>query len=203
MPDVLIQEEFINWYGKELLKSKEGKTHLLFYDPVHQLHNTINGKCWQAKGGHNTIVLPSNTGRKRITILGAISPVNHKFTSIILEGMVDKEVTMEVLKNIRETYNDDKEIIIIMDNAKYNRAYAVQDLAKQLNITIKFLPPYSPNLNLIERVWKFLKKKLKNKYIEKFADFKLWINDFCKYFDEFKSEISKLISDNIQIIKAA
>ncbi len=200
---MLIQEEFIDWYGKELLKSKEGKTHLLFYDPVHQLHNTINGKCWQAKGGQNTIVLPSNTGRKRITILGAISPVNHKFTSITLEGMVDKEVTIEVLKNIRETYNDEKEIIIIMDNAKYNRAYVVQDIAKKLNITIKFLPPYSPNLNLIERVWKFLKKKLKNKYIEKFEDFKLWINDFCKNFDEFKSEVSKLISNNIQIIKAA
>jgi transposase len=203
LPNVSIQEEFIDWYGKELLKSKEGKTHLLFYDPVHQLHNTINGKCWQAKGGQNTIVLPSNTGRKRITILGAISPVNHKFTSITIEGMVNKEVTVEVLKNIRETYNDDKEIIIIMDNAKYNRAYVVQDIAKKLNITIKFLPPYSPNLNLIERVWKFLKKKLKNKYIEKFEDFKLWIYDFCKYFDEFKDEISKLISNNIQIIKAA
>ena len=198
-----IQEEFIDWYEKELLKSKKGENHLLFYDPVHQLHNTINGKCWQAKGGHNTVILSSNTGRKRITILGAISPVDHQFTSITLEGMVDKEVTMEVLKNIRETYNDDKEIIIIMDNAKYNRAYVVQDLAKQLNITIKFLPPYSPNLNLIERVWKFLKKKLKNKYIEKFDDFKLWINDFCKNFDDFKSEISRLISNNIQIIKAA
>jgi transposase len=149
------------------------------------------------------MVLPSNTGRKRITILGAISPVDYQFTSITIEGMVDKEVTIEVLKNIREAYNDDKEIIIIMDNAKYNRAYIVQDIARSLNITIKFLPPYCPNLNLIERVWKFLKKKLKNKYIEKFEDFKMWINDFCKYFHEFKNDISKLISSNIQIIKAA
>ena len=117
--------------------------------------------------------------------------------------MVDKKVTLEVLKNIRQTYDDGKEIIMIMDNARYNRAYVVQDLAKQLNITIKFLPPYCPNLNLIERVWKFLKKKLKNKYIEHFADFKLWINDFCKNFDDFKSEISQLIANNIQIIKAA
>ena len=199
----MIQKEFISWYEKELQRSKEGETHLLFYDPVHQLHNTINGKCWQAKGGHNTVVLSSNTGRKRITILGAISPINYQFTSITLEGMVDKEVTMEALKNIRKTYNDDKKIIIIMDNAKYNRAYVVQDLAKQLNISIKFLPPYSPNLNLIERVWKFLKKKLKNKYIEKFDDFKYWIDEFCKNFYEFKSEIAKLISNNIQIIKAA
>jgi len=47
------------------------------------------------------------------------------------------------------------------------------------------------------------KKEIEKRYIEKFEDFKLWINDFCKYFDEFKSEISKLISNNIQIIKAA
>ena len=117
--------------------------------------------------------------------------------------MVDKEVTIEVLKNIRKTYNDNKEIIIILDNAAYNRAYVVQDVAIELNIKLKFLPPYSPNLNLIERVWKFLKSKLKNKYIEKYTDFKLWINNFCKYFENYNSEISKIISNNIQIIKAA
>ncbi len=186
-----------------MIKARSGKIHFLFYDPVHQLHNTINGKCWQTKGGDNTIVLSSNTGRKRITILGAINPINYKFTSITLEGMVDKEVTNVTLKNIREDYADGKEIVMVMDNAKYNRAYMVQDYAKELNITIKYLPPYSPNLNLIERVWKFLKNKLKNMYIEKFSDFKLWINDFCKNFDLHQDEISKLISNNIQIIKAA
>lgn len=203
IPDVIIQKEFINWYEKEIEKAKASKIHLLFYDPVHQLHNTINGKCWQSKGGNNTIVLQSNTGRKRITILGAINPVNYQFTSITLEGMVDKDVTNVTLKNIREAYNDEKEIVIIMDNAKYNRAYIVQDYAKELNITIKYLPPYSPNLNLIERVWKFLKNKLKNKHIEKFDDFKIWINNFCKNFDSYQNEISKLISNRIQIIKTA
>ncbi len=114
---------------------------------------------------------------------------------------MNQDVTKVTLKNIRETYNDGKNIVIIMDNAAYNRAYPVQDYAKELNITIKYLPPYSPNLNLIERVWKFLKSKLKNKYIEKYKDFELWINDFCKNFDNYKNEIQKLIADKIQIIK--
>jgi transposase len=134
--------------------------------------------------------------------LGAINPLNHKFTSLIIEGMVDKEVTKVTLKNMREEYDDGKEIVVIMDNAAYNRAYPVQDYAKKLNIRIKYLPAYSPNLNLIERVWKFLKSKLKNKYIEKYEDFKLWINNFCKNFDEYKVEIEKLIANRIQIIKA-
>lgn len=175
----------------------------MFYDPVHQLHNTINGKCWQTKGGKNTIMLPSNTGRKRITILGAINPINFCFTSLTLEGMVDKIVTKSVLDNIKKTYNDGKPIEIIMDNATYNRSYEVQDYAVELGITIKYLPPYSPNLNLIERVWKFLKRKLKNKYIEKYEDFKIWINNFCKNFDIYHDEIATIISGNIQIIKEA
>jgi transposase len=181
----------------------EGEFHLLFYDPVHQLHNTINGKCWQEKGKNGTISLPSNTGRRRVSILGAINSLTCKFTCMTLEGMVDKEVTKHCLDNIRQAYNDRKEIVIIMDNAKYNRAYEVQDYAKKLNITIKYLPPYCPNLNLIERVWKYLKKKLKNTYIEKYADFKEWINNFCKDFDDYKSDIEKIISNKLQIIKAA
>jgi transposase len=204
LPSIGVQQEFIDWYFKILEKAKNKEIHILFYDPVHQLHNTINGRCWQQKGGKNTIALPSNTGRNRITILGAINPaLDYKFTSIVLEGMVDKTVTKECLKNIRETYIDGKEIFIIMDNAKYNRAYAVQDYAKELNITIKYLPPYCPNLNLIERIWKYVKKRLKNKYIEKYEDFKKWINEFCENFDDYKIDIEKLITNKIQIIKAA
>ncbi len=201
-PDEETQREFVNWYELKLEEAKKGNLHILFYDPVHQLHNTINGKCWQKKGGDNTIVLRSNTGRKRISIVGALNPVTQNLTSLIVEGMVDKEVTKAALKNIREDYDDNKEIIIIMDNAAYNRAYPVQDYAKELNIKIKYLPPYSPNLNLIERIWKFLKSKLKNKYIEKFKDFKLWINNFFKNFSNYKIEIKKLVSNKIQILKA-
>ena len=138
-----------------------------------------------------------------MSILGAINPVTHDFTSLTLEGMVDKEVTKCCLDNIREAYNDGKEIVVIMDNAKYNRAYEVQSHAESLSITIKYLPPYCPNLNLIERVWKYLKRKMKNQYIEKYSDFKKWIEDFCKNFGDFKKEISKIISNKLQIIKAA
>jgi transposase len=202
LPSEDIQNEFVSWYENAITQAMEEKIHLLFYDPVHQLHNTINQKCWQAKGGANTVVLQSNTGRKRITILGAINPVNYDLTSIVLEGMVDKDVTNVAIKNIRENYSDGKKVIIIMDNAKYNRAYQVQDYAKSLNIEIKFLPPYAPNLNLIERVWKFLKSKLKNKYIENFEDFREWIMSFCKNFKNYENEITKIISSRIQILKA-
>lgn len=203
LPDETIQKEFVDWYLLSLKEAVKGKHHMLFYDPVHQLHNTINGKCWQLKGSKGTIQLPSNTGRKRVTVLGAINPINMKFTSIIMTGMCDKEVTKKALENIREDYPDKNKIILIVDNAAYNRAYEVQDYAKALNIEIKYLPPYSPNLNLIERLWKFLKKIFKNRYIENFNDFVAEIESFCKNFDCYYDEISKIISTKIQIIKAA
>ena len=197
-----MQKEFVRYYREELDKGINGEKHILFYDPVHQLHNTVNGKCWQETGGAGTVTLPSNTGRRRITILGATNPVDYSLTSLVLEGMVDKETTKAALKNIRDTYSDGKQIEIIMDNAAYNRAYPVQDYARELNIRINYLPPYSPNLNLVERIWKFLKMKLRNKYIEHFADFKVWINSFCENFLDYKDEVEKIISNKIQIIKA-
>jgi transposase len=69
--------------------------------------------------------------------------------------------------------------VIILDNARYNHAKEVIILADKLGIKLLFLPPYSPNLNLIERVWKFLKKVLKNKYTPNFNDFVEKINNTC------------------------
>jgi transposase len=103
---------------------------------------------------------------------------------------------------VSQTYSDGKPIIIVMDNAKYNRAYSVQNYAKTLGIIIKYLPPYAPNLNLVERVWRFLKSELKNKYIENFEDFKEWIMNFCKNFKIYENEMKTIISNKIQILKA-
>ena len=113
LADIEKQVEFVEWYIKMVKLGLTGELHLLFYDPVHQLYITINGKCWQEKGKNGTINLPSNTGRKRITILGAINPLTYKFTCLTLEGMIDKEVTKHCLENIRHAYNNQKEIVII------------------------------------------------------------------------------------------
>jgi transposase len=64
-------------------------------------------------------------------------------------------------------------IVIVLDNARYQRCKLVEDLAKELGVTLQFLPSYSPNLNLIEWLWKFVKKKcLYNSYYGTFEAFK-------------------------------
>lgn len=93
-------------------------------------------------------------------------------------------------------------IYLVMDNARYNRAYDVQDLALELNIELLYLPPYSPNLNIIERLWKFFKKKvMRNKYYQEFTDFFEAICSFFKNFNEYEEELKTLLSLNFQIIK--
>jgi len=88
-----------------------------------------------------------------------------------------------------------------LDNAKYNLAYATQDHANEIGIELDFLPVSSPNLNIIERFWKFLKQQVcKNKYYEKFDDLVNAISDFIKNLDFYENELKSLLNLNFEII---
>jgi transposase len=201
-PDETIQREFIERYGSLLKEAQKESIHLLFGDPSHFIHNTLIGKCWQTKGKKGTLRISSNTGRKRITILGGVNAVNFTFTSLVTEANCDQEMNKVFLDQVRKDYPDGKRVVIILDNAKYNHANSVREHAKELNIELLFLPPYSPNLNLIERIWKLLKSKLKNLFIESFDEFYEMICSQCALFYSNCPEIQRLISQRFQIIKA-
>ena len=174
----------------------------MFFDPTHKIHNTVNWYCWLPKW--EELYLPSNTGRRRISVLWAINPISLKLSWIITEENCDKEKVEETLLEIRWDYNDQKKIVIFLDNARYNRAYKTQEVAERLWIKLEYLPPYCPNLNLIERLWKFLKKKVViNTYYEKFEEFYDAIHDFVYSFDKYSDEVSLLFAHKMQIIKAA
>lgn len=196
------QIEFLIELNYNLEKARRWEIELLFFDPCHQLHNTIVWKCWQPKGRNGTIVLNSNTWRRRINILGWINALTMQFSSLITEERCNKETIKEVLYKIRNEYRNWRKIFMILDNARYNHANEVKILAKKLWIRLVFLPPYSPNLNLIERVWKFLKKTLKNEYTPNFVDFVEKITDTCwKLNSDFKEKLFSLLNNKVQIIR--
>jgi transposase len=91
-----------------------------------------------------------------------------------------------------------------LDNAKYYRSQIVKEfLEKNQRIQFVFLPPYSPNLNIIERLWRFFKKKTTyNKYYEKFAVFKEICLNFFENISDYKSELESLMTENFQLIQA-
>lgn len=200
---VEVQEEFIEEYKKLKESAEKGEIHLMFFDPTHQVHNTVNGTCWQTKGKRGTVILPSNTGRKRISVLGAINSITGDCTTIITENNCDKDMVILTFNEIRKEYSDDKDIVIILDNASYNHAYKTVEEAALLGIRLVFLPTYSPNLNLIERLWKFLKKiVLKNKYYKTFNEFKKAIEVFFENIQIHKDNILKLLNHKFEILKA-
>lgn len=171
---------------------------------MHQVHNNENDYCWQFKGKKHTKTIGSNTGRRRLNIIGALNAITKETTIILTESNCDKYLLIVFLEEIKLQYNSTDKIYIILDNASYNRAYEVVEKAKELNIELVYLPPYAPNLNLIERLWKFFKKKVvKNCYYETYQMFYNAVNEFFFNFKSYQNEVNKIFSLNFGIIKAS
>ena len=154
--DADIQQEFIREYH-QLKEQMNSDDELLFMDGVHPQHNPVSSYAWILKGQEKEV--PTNTGRKRININGALNIKNYD-TIAREDERINAQSTIELLKQIEDAYPTAPTIYIIADNARYYRAQMVGEFLKKSRIQFKFLPPYSPNLNLIERLWKFLKKKV-------------------------------------------
>lgn len=197
--DVQRQEEFLMRYEK-IKQELEPGDKVYFVDAVHLLHNAVHDYAWLPKGV--TIGIPTNTGRRRVNILGAYNPDSMDLLHIETQDKCNAETVKELMDKIKEANPGTKRIILILDNASYHRAKSVKEHAKELGISLEFLPPYSPNLNLIERFWKFMKKHIvKNRYYPVFEQFIAKIRDFLRNIGTYKQELMKLISENFQILQ--
>jgi transposase len=106
-----------------------------------------------------------------------------------------------MLRSIKRKNPEENKVYLVLDGAAYNRSKKVRDLAKELGIRLIYLPPYSPNLNPIERLWKFMKKKVTaNRYYEEFDDFKNNLMEFFRGIRKYRSELETLITDNFSVI---
>lgn len=198
-----IQEEFVEKMLLKVQKAKNsnGKEIVLNFDPMHQTHNNENGYMWQIKGKEGTKRVLSNTGRRRLNILGAINMINLDIVPFITENNCNKEAIKVFLYEVKKTYPKAKKITIFLDNARYQRNYEVQEYAEKLGIVLEFMPPYSPNLCLIERLWKFFKKKvIKNQYYETFDEFYHFVCQFFQNWDLWKNELADLLTLKFEII---
>lgn len=182
---------------------RNDKEVLLFSDPMHQIHNVENDYAWQEIGKSGTKEIFSNTGRRRLNIIGAINPVTMQPTILLEEENCNADSIVRLLQAIKKQYHQAETICLILDNARYQKGIIAQSKAKELGIDLVFLPPYSPNLNLIERLWKFFKRKvMKNKYYEDFKTFKTAIEKFFENFDQYNTQLLTLLNFKFGIIKA-
>ena len=143
--------------------------------------------------------LRSPSGRKRFNVLGAICATTHALVTVCNTEYINSESVCELLRKIAALPSE-VPVTLVLDNASYQRCKLVQAAAKALGIELLFLPPYSPNLNLIERLWKFTKKKvLYSKFYPTFTDFQNAItsvldNTHCEY----RHELDSLLALNFQ-----
>jgi transposase len=123
------------------------------------------------------IFVRAASGRQRFNVLGAWNAVTRELIAVTNTTVVNTETMCELLRKIAAA-NLTGPITLVLDNARYQRNAVVQDLAKELRLTLLFLPSYSPNLNLIERLWKFIKRRsLYGRYHPTFAEFRAAIEE--------------------------
>lgn len=196
------QADFIKRY--EALKTTLPEDEvILFMDAVHPTQATKITSGWIKKGVNKAI---NTTGsRTRLNIVGAIelgylsSAIFDQFKTINGESIID------FFGTIREAYPSKKVIHLVLDGAGYHRSQEVVDKAKALRITLHYLPPYSPNLNPIERLWKVMNERVRNnQYFDTAKLFRQRINTFFdETLPEIGSSLNSRINDNFQILKSA
>lgn len=151
-----------------LEEAREGKRHVFFVDAAHFVMRPFLGFLWCFA----RVFIQAPSGRKRFNVLGALHATSRQVVTFTNDSYINARSVAVLLCEIAVAFSD-LPITLVMDNARYQRCRLVMDLATALGIELLFLPPYSPNLNLIERLWKFVKaESLYAKYYETFADFK-------------------------------
>ena len=193
--DIKEQKAFIQKYHK----LKKGGL-VYFADSTHPMLNPVISSGWIKKGSEFKV--KTNSGRERVNINGAIEISSLDFVSRSCER-VNKHSMKELLRAVRARHPArDKKLYLILDNAPYNRAFQVRDLAKSLEIRLLYLPPFSPNLNPIERFWKFVKRRvMANNYFPDVKTFRKELMLFLRGVRKYKPELSTLITDNFHIIE--
>ena len=139
-----------------------------FVDAAHFVFNCYLGFLWC----FTRVLVRAPSGRQRWNVLGALNAITHELLTVTNETYITAEEVCTLLHKIAATHIN-QVVTVVLDNARYQRCMKVQECAASLGIELLFLPPYSPNFNLIERLWGFVKDTcLYSKYYATFADFK-------------------------------
>lgn len=181
-------------------EARKGNHKIFFMDAAHFVYGAFQGYLWSFE----RVFIKTGSGRQRFNVLGAYDPIGQKLLTVENENIVNAKTISKMLHKIRYQCGNEN-VSIILDNAKYQHCDFVIKRAKKLKINLIFLPTYSPNLNLIERYWKYVKKTCLNSiYHLNFSVFKTAIINCLRKTNidqEMRNELSTLMTLKFQIFK--
>lgn len=190
------QETFKKEYG-ELKATKKPEDKIYFVDASHPHHNNRPFYGWIYKGTEKAI--KTNSGRERVNLNGAVNLEDMEIT-VLNEPTINSYAMMRLILTLEEKQPIGV-IHLILDNARYNHSYLLTlFLTDHPRVRLRYLPVYSPNLNIIERLWKFYYKKQRDKYVEKFKDFENAVLSFFKNINQYDAELKTLLTDSFQTV---
>lgn len=190
------QAEFLDSTLQPLLvEARAGNGQVFFVDAAHFVQGAFLCClwCWRR------LFIRGASGRQRYSVLGAWNAVTNQLVSITTAGTVSSDTMCELLRKIA-ALGLPGPITLVLDNARYQHCKLVINLAATLNIQLQFLPSYSPNLNLIERLWKFIKRDvLYGRHYNTFADFRNAIDGSLENIhSKHRAKLQSLMTHNFQ-----
>jgi transposase len=178
-----------------LAQAECGQRTVLFVDAAHFVYGSFLGHLWCLV----RLFVPGPSGRKRYNVLAALDPVTHRVFRVTNHSYINAESVCELLHHIAAA-GLPRPITLVLDNARYQHCALVEAVARSLKLELLFLPSYSPNLNLIERVWKFVKQEcLATRYLETYEKFTGAIDDCLNNLHtRHKAKMNTLLTLNFQ-----
>lgn len=201
-PSLAKQYGFILYYLmlRKLQRHDESMVQL-FVDGMHLVHQVIPTFYWGSR--KDRLTFNTNSSQNRLNILGAYDVQTHTLVHLTSEANCDADKVIEFLELICKVYHDKDTITLHMDNAPYFHAKKVRNgLKKHPQIVINALPVYAPNLNLIERLWRFVKGEwVRNRYHEKYKTFRAKVFRLLNNLENYTDKLKTLITDNFEIVQ--
>ena len=191
------QREFIACY-EGLKDDLEEMDRIYFADASHPVHNAVAGYPWMPKGQPHE--LKTTAKHNRLNLHGAVDPIT---LDVIVrqEDTINSAAVIRSLKQIAVKNPNAETIYFICDSARYYKSHEVAKWLETLRVDMYCLPPYSPNLNIVERLWKYFRTEvMANSYYATFGEFRRVTSDFFRLIRHRSSELRPILADNFEVM---
>jgi transposase len=198
------QEEFVRKYEADR-PAAGAATRRYFVDACHPIWGLeLVYSCWLLRG--QRLLVGLGGGRKRLNILGAYCPQDHEYLDLrVPKGTISAAQVIELMTRLQQRHPETKKFILYLDNARYQHARAVREWvevrkAHGVEFVLDFLPAYSPNLNLIERLWKFLRNHALQQWHATYEAMQAAVASVLDNLQEYREELTALMTERFHLV---